>query len=99
MFSAVTSPVPPGATPGGRALVKLPVTYTMLLTTTWLQTTPLICQVGNASALMVGGTPAGGLVSAMAAGGPASVASVIALTAAVAHNRPFVIILAPRDVV
>ena len=41
----------------------------------------------------------GGLVSAMAAGGPASVASVIALTAAVAHNRPFVIILAPRDVV
>src|SRR5664279_1228754 len=67
MLLAVTSPAPPAATPGGRALVKLPVAYTVLLTTTWLQTTPLICQVGNTSALTVAGTPAAGPVSANAA--------------------------------
>ena len=32
----------------------------MLLTTTWLHTTPLICQVGRPSALTVGGQSGGG---------------------------------------
>ncbi len=64
MFCAAISPVPPAATPGGRALVKLPVTYTVLPTSTWLQATPLICHVGKASALTVAGVPVAGAVSA-----------------------------------
>ena len=49
------SPAPPTATPGGRAVLKAPVAKTVLPTTTWLQTTPLICQVGRTSTETVGG--------------------------------------------
>src|SRR4051794_21361854 len=66
MFDRGVSFVPAGD-PAGRAEVNSPVAYTVLPTTTWSQTTPLICTVGSASALTVvsvtGGT---GAVSAVA---------------------------------
>src|SRR5450631_3117359 len=64
MLDAATSLGLPTAVPGGRALLKLPVAKTVLPTMTWLQTTPLTCHVGNASALTVGGVPGSGAVSA-----------------------------------
>src|SRR5664279_3956774 len=45
MLLAVTSPAPPPATPGGRALVKLPVAYTVLLTTLVERFAPLVTSV------------------------------------------------------
>ena len=60
----------PAAEPDGRALLKLPVTYTVLPTVTWAQATPSICTVGSASAVTVAGVPAGGAESARA--GPAA---------------------------
>src|SRR3954454_11987005 len=65
---ASTSPVPPTATPGGRARVNWPVTYAVLPTTTESQTTPLTCQVGRPSADTVAGVPGAGAVSAEAPG-------------------------------
>ena len=52
----------PGAAPAGRALVKEPAAYTVLPTTTWVQTTPLTCTVSNGSVETVAG-PLGGWVS------------------------------------
>ena len=86
MFCAGTSPGPPTATPGGRAFVKLPVTYTVLPTTAWLHTTPLICQVGRASAPTVS-TGGGGGVSAAAAGATRGGADAPATTTAARAAR------------
>src|SRR6478735_4078738 len=41
----------PGAAPAGRAVLNLPPTYTVLPTTSWVQTTPFTCTVGRPSAV------------------------------------------------
>ena len=43
----------PGAAPAGRAEVNSPTAYTVLPTTSWSHTTPLIWTVGRASAVTV----------------------------------------------
>lgn len=60
---------------------------TVVPTTTWLQTTPLICQVGRTSALTVAGVPDGGVVSAVAVPGRTRPAAATALAARAAHRR------------
>src|SRR6187431_2199778 len=61
----------PGAAPAGRAVAKLPPTYTVLPTTAWVQATPSICAVGSASPATVSGDDgldgSVGIVSAPAA--------------------------------
>src|SRR5690349_21535358 len=68
MLLATTSPAPPAATPGGRARVNEPVTYTVSPMMAWLHTTPLICQVGSASAVTVGGGTSAAAASAATTG-------------------------------
>ena len=74
IFVAAISAGSPVAVPGGRALLNSPVTKAVLPTTTVLQTTPLSCQVGSASAVTVAGSPASGAASAAGVAVPASAA-------------------------
>jgi hypothetical protein len=75
-FARATRPGLLTGVPAGRALAKLPVTYTVLPTTTSAQATPSICTVGNGSALTVAGSPDGGDVSAATCGENASASEI-----------------------
>src|SRR3954452_45410 len=61
----------PAAAPAGRALVKLPVAYTVFPTVTIDHTTPFTWTVPRPSAATVAGVPASGRVSAEATVGTA----------------------------
>ena len=92
----------PAAAPAGRAEVNLPVAYTVLPTTTWSQTTPLICTVGSESAETVAGVPLDvGAVSAPAgAAASTEVPSTAAATtthALTVHERVDDVVVAIRS--
>jgi hypothetical protein len=77
----------PKGDPAGRAELKLPPAKTMLPTTACDQTTPLICTVGNPSAVTVAGVPAvGGVGSAWATKVAAGNAIKAAAASTSAHN-------------
>src|SRR6478735_4503724 len=87
-FPTATSPAPPTATPGGRAVAKAPPAYTVFPTVAWLHTAPFTCHVGRASALTVAGVPTGGSVSACASLTGPKPSPTSATSAAVAVSRP-----------